>query len=39
MGHKRLVVYERDLTRTIFRNGDAVDILPPPQRQKPAPAK
>ena len=32
MGHKRVVVYESDLTRTIFHNGDRIDILPPPER-------
>ena len=39
MGHKRLVVYESDLTRTIFRNGDVVEILPPPERLDPPAAK
>jgi hypothetical protein len=32
MGHKRVVVYESDMTRTIFYNGDRIDILPPPDR-------
>jgi cyanophycinase len=32
MGHKRVCVYASDLTRTIFHNGDRVDILPPPHR-------
>jgi cyanophycinase len=32
MGHKRAVVYESDLSRTIFHNGDRIDILPPPVR-------
>jgi cyanophycinase len=32
MGHKRAVVYEPDLTRTIFQPGDRIDILPPPTR-------
>ena len=32
MGHKRAVVYESDLQKTIFRNGDRIDILPPPLR-------
>jgi cyanophycinase len=32
MGHKRAVVFESDLSRTIFHNGDRIDILPPPTR-------
>jgi cyanophycinase len=38
MGHKRVVVYESDMTRTIFHNGDRIDILPPPDRSL-SPAK
>ncbi|MPZ49572.1 MAG: hypothetical protein GEU75_09795 [Dehalococcoidia bacterium] len=32
MGHKRAVVYESDLSRTIFHPGAVIDILPPPTR-------
>jgi cyanophycinase len=32
MGHKRVVVFESDLSRTIFRNGERIDILPTPVR-------
>jgi cyanophycinase len=32
MGHKRAVVYESDMTRTIFHHGERIDILPPPVR-------
>ena len=39
MGHKRVVVYESDMTRTIFRHGERIDILPPPVRAQPAAAK
>lgn len=39
IGHKRAVIYERDLTRTIFHNGDIVDILPPPDRSEQPSAK
>lgn len=36
MGHKRVVVYSPDLQRTIFHNGDLVDILPTPLRSQPS---
>jgi cyanophycinase-like exopeptidase len=39
MGHKRVVVYESDMTRTIFRSGDVIDILPRPEREEPPSAK
>jgi cyanophycinase len=34
MGHKRVCVYAPDLSRTIFHNGDRIDILPPPRRSQ-----
>jgi cyanophycinase len=32
MGNKRVVVFESDLSRHIFRHGDVVEVLPPPLR-------
>jgi cyanophycinase len=32
MGHKRAVVYRSGQERVIFHPGDAIDILPPPER-------
>jgi cyanophycinase len=32
IGHKRACVYEPDGSRTIFRNGDMIDVLPAPVR-------
>ena len=32
IGHKRACVYEPDGSRTIFHNGDTIDILPAPLR-------
>jgi cyanophycinase len=32
MGHKRVVVYRSPSDRVIFRNGERVDLLPPPLR-------
>lgn len=39
MGHKRVVVFGQDGKRTVFHNGDRVQILPAPRRAMPAPPK
>ena len=39
MGHKRVVVFDTAGERTIFRNGDRVDIVPPPVRALPTDSK
>ena len=32
MGHKRVVIFSPEGGRTVFNNGDVIDILPPPLR-------
>jgi cyanophycinase-like exopeptidase len=32
MGHKRVQVFEKDRAPVLFRHGDTVDVLPPPER-------
>jgi cyanophycinase len=39
MGHKRVVVFGEGGSRSIFRNGDRVDPLPPPARTQLTAAK
>jgi hypothetical protein len=34
MGHKRVQVFERGAGPTLYRHGDAIDTLPPPERAR-----
>ncbi|HLF75926.1 MAG TPA: Type 1 glutamine amidotransferase-like domain-containing protein, partial [Dehalococcoidia bacterium] len=39
MGHKRVVVFGSGGSRSVYGNGDRVDLLPPPLRAQPPVAK
>jgi cyanophycinase len=36
MGHKRVVVFQQGGSRAVFKDGDHVDLLPPPLRASPS---